>query len=97
MHSVNYEGPRQANGIVAYLLKRAAPASTELTGVETAESLKQEAPVIVVYAGNAEEWWLDRAMSKRDAVQWCHATDEAVLKNFGAEPGTITMIKDSDD
>jgi len=60
MHSVNYEGPRQANGIVAYLLKRAAPASIELTSVETAESLKQEAPVIVVYAGNAEEWCLDR-------------------------------------
>jgi len=94
LEPVNYEGPRQAAGIVEFLLKRASPASTELTGEAEAEALLETNGVIVVYTGEAEQWWLDLAKSKRDAVQWRHTTNEGAMRALGLLAGTITMLKD---
>jgi len=88
-----YEGPRQAAGIVEFLLKRAAPASTELTAEQEAVALMQAGGVILVYTGEAEQWWLDLANSKRDAVHWRHTTNEAAMRVLGVQDGTITMLK----
>ena len=65
-----YEGPRQAAGIVPFLLKRAGPASMELTEDEQAVALLKAGGVVVVYTGEGDEWWLDLAKSKRDVVHW---------------------------
>ena len=89
-----YDGPRQAAGIVQFLLKRAAPASRELASEEEAASLLEAGGVIVVYTGEGDGWWLGLATTKRDAVHWCHTTNEAVMQTFNVEPGTITMLKD---
>ena len=89
-----YEGPRQAAGIVEFLLKRAAPASMELTGEEEAVGLMEAGGVIVVYAGEADDWWMTIANSKKDVVKWRHTTNKAVMKTLGVEPGTIAMLKD---
>jgi len=88
-----YDGPRQAAGIVEFLLKRAAPASSEVVSEEEAASLLESGVVVVVYSAEPEEWWLDLAKSKRDVVSWRHTTNEAVMRNFGVEAGTITMLK----
>jgi len=89
-----YEGPRQAAGIVEFLLKRAAPASTELTGEEEAVALMEAGGVIVVYTGEAEQWWFDLAKSKRDAVHWQHTTNPAVMGTLSVQAETITILKD---
>jgi len=88
-----YDGPRQAAGIVEFLLKRAAPASSEVVSEEEAASLLEAGVVVVVYSAEPEEWWLDLAKSKRDVVSWRHTTNEAVMRTFGVEAGTITMLK----
>ena len=69
----------------------------ELTREEHAAAILQEKTVIVVYAGEAEEWWLSLAKSKRDAVRWHHTTNEAALHTLGVKAGTITMIRDFED
>lgn len=97
MDPSSYDGPRQAEGIVEFLLKRAAPASTELVNEKDAASLKEGGGVVVVYAGEAEAWWLDLTNSKRDAVSCYHTTNEAVMHTLGVRPGTITMFKGSDE
>ena len=89
-----YEGPRDAAGIVKFLLKRAGPSSMEITGEEEAASLLKHGGVVVVYAGEGEDWWLDIAKSKRDAVLWRHTTNEGAMKGLGVQAGTITMFKD---
>jgi len=88
-----YEGPRTATGIVEFLLKRAGPASMELTTDEQAVALMEASGVVVVYTGEGDEWWLDLAKSKRDVVHWRHTTDKAVMEILGVEPDTITMLK----
>jgi len=92
-----YEGPRQADGIVTFLKKRAGPASRELTSAEDVASLKKDGAVIVVNAGEATEMWLNLANSMRDTVFWCHTTNKAALKALGVKAGTIAMVKDFDD
>jgi len=89
-----YEGPRQAAGIVEFLLKRAAPASTEVTSEEEAEALLETDGIIVVYAGEGDDWWMDIANSKRDVVQWKHTTNEKAMQALGVQAGTITILKD---
>jgi len=89
-----YEGPRQAAGIVEFLLKRAAPASMELTGEEEAVGLMEAGGVIVVYAGEADDWWMTIANSKKDVVKWRHTTNEAAMRALGVQAGTITILKD---
>jgi protein disulfide isomerase len=89
-----YEGPRDAAGIVKFLLARAGPASIEITGEEEAASLLKHGGVVVVYAGAEDEWWLDIAKSKRDVVHWRHVTNEAAMRTLGVESGTITMLNE---
>jgi len=92
-----YEGPRQAAGIVEFLLKRAAPASTELTTEEEGEALLETDGVVVVYAGEGDDWWMNLANSNRDAVKWRHTTNEDVMKAIGVQAGTITMLHDDEE
>jgi len=87
-----YEGPRHAAGIVEFLLKRAAPASSEVVSEVEAASLMEARDIVVVYSAEPQEWWLDLAKSKRDIVSWRHTTNEAVMRTFGVEADTITML-----
>jgi len=89
-----YKGARDAAGIVDILLKRAGPSSMELTGEEEAASLLKHGGVVVVYAGQGNDWWMDIANSKRDVVLWRHTTNEAAIRAIAVEAGTITMFKD---
>ena len=88
-----YDGPRQAAGIAEFLLKRAAPASSEVVREEEAASLLEAGGIVVVYSAEPEAWWLDLAKSRRDIVSWRHTTDGAVMRAFGVEAGAITMLK----
>jgi len=97
IESSEYEGPRDADGIVSFLKKRAGPASRELTSAEEVASLKKDEAVIVVNAGELTEVWKKLANSMRDTVFWCHTTNKAALKALGVKAGTIVMIKDFDD
>jgi len=92
-----YEGPRQAAGIVEFLLKRAAPASTELTTEEEGEALLETDGVVVVYAGEGEDWWMNIANRNRDTVKWRHTLNEEVMKALGVQAGTITMLNDNEE
>ena len=96
-NAADYEGPREAGGIVSFLKKRAGPASKELNDAKEAEAVKKSEKVIVVNAGEATETWTNLANSMRDTVYWCHTTQKAVMKALGVKAGTISMVKDFDE
>ena len=96
-NAADYEGPREAGGIVSFLKKRAGPASKELNDAKEAEAVKKSEKVIVVNAGEATETWTNLANSMRDTVYWCHTTHKVVMKALGVKAGTISMVKDFDE
>lgn len=48
--SSEYKGPREADGIVAYLKKQSGPASAEIKSVEDASSLIDDQKIVIVCA-----------------------------------------------
>ncbi len=91
-----YEGPRDADGIVTFLKARAGPASTEVETEEEAKELIEESPVIVVYTDSDVDGWLKVAQSLRGKVVFAHTSSEAVKKAFGVEQ-KITIVKKFDE
>jgi protein disulfide-isomerase A1 len=92
----DYEGPRDADGIVTFLKGRAGPASTEVKTEEEAKELIEESPVIVVYTDSDVDGWLKFSQSLRGKVVFVHTSSEAVKKAFGVEQ-KISVVKKFDE
>lgn len=91
-----YEGPREAAGIVSYLKKRAGPASKELTTAEEAKALKDAEKVLVVLAGPSTPAWTGVADSLRDSIAFAHTEDQAVISALSIKKGTVTVFRSFD-
>jgi protein disulfide isomerase family A protein 3 len=92
--SQNYEGSREAGGIVNYMKAQATPISKELTSVaELKAFLKAEAKVCVVgfFAKELDlkNAFLQVAEARRETVRFAHSTSKQVLEKEGIADGIV--------
>ncbi|KAI5064892.1 hypothetical protein GOP47_0019587 [Adiantum capillus-veneris] len=88
----DYKGPREADGIVSYLMKEAGPPSEEIVSLKQGEMLRNEADVVVVgvfstYDSKEFADFMTTASELRSDYQFKHTLDpnfipskDAVLK-----------------
>lgn len=84
--SSDYNGPREANGIVKYMRSQVGPASKELTSVEMAEAFLAAPDVSVVYFGGdskLKEAFLKAADKLRETVRFAHSVKAEVNEKYG--------------
>ncbi|KAK3230630.1 hypothetical protein Dsin_002511 [Dipteronia sinensis] len=79
-----YKGPREADGIVAYLKKQSGPASAEIKSVEDAASFIDEKKVVVVgvfpkFSGEEFENYTTLAEKLRSEYEFGHTLDAKLL------------------
>ena len=91
-----YEGPRDADGIVTYLKSRAGPASAEVTTEEEAKNLLEESPVVAVYTEADVNAWITFAQSLRGKLAFIHTSSNAVKSALGVK-GRISIVKKFDE
>jgi protein disulfide-isomerase A1 len=91
-----YEGPRDADGIVSYLKSRAGPASAEVTSESDAKALLEDSPVVAVYTGRDVNAWITFAQSLRGKLAFAHTTSDSVKSAFGVK-GAISLVKKFDE
>jgi protein disulfide-isomerase A1 len=91
-----YEGPRDAEGIVAYLKSRAGPASTELKDASAAKELAEDSSVLVVYTGSNIDSWMKVSKSLRGKAVFVHTSVKEVKSALGVK-GEIYMLKKFDE
>lgn len=91
--SSDYNGPRDANGIVKYMRAQVGPASRELNNVEAFDKFLavQEASVVGFFKKESDlkGTFLKYADSVRETLRAGHSTDPAVLKKQGEEDAII--------
>lgn len=84
--STDYNGPRDASGIVKYMRSQVGPASKELTSVEAAEAFLGAAEVGVVYFGGdskLKDAFLKAADKLRESIRFAHSLDATVNEKYG--------------
>lgn len=84
--STDYNGPREANGIVKYMKSQVGPASKELTSIEVAEAFLAAPEVSVVYFGEdskLKDAFLQAADKLRETVRFAHSVKAEVDEKFG--------------
>ena len=91
-----YEGPRDAEGIVSYLKSRAGPASTEVKTESEAKEWLEESAVLVIYTGSEVDAWTTFAQSLRGKVSFVHTSSNSVKTAFGVK-SEISIVKKFDE
>ncbi|KAK3864197.1 hypothetical protein Pcinc_030095 [Petrolisthes cinctipes] len=84
--SSDYNGPREANGIVKFMKSQVGPASKELTSVEVAEAFLAAPEVSVVYFGGEsklKDAFLRAADNLRESVRFGHSVEAAINEKYG--------------
>lgn len=86
--SSDYDGPRQANGIVKYMKAKVGPASKELTGEDCLKSVLNTNEVVVVGYFEKDDSPLSaafHAVSKKlkEKVQFAHTSAKVLLEKEG--------------
>ncbi|KAK9797095.1 hypothetical protein WJX73_009781 [Symbiochloris irregularis] len=96
----DYTGPRDADGIVAFLSARAGPASKEITSAEEVEKLKESsAAVLGVFKSSSSselKAFKTVADAQRDSFSFAHTT-EAKLAGSGVSAPGVILFKQYDD
>jgi len=89
----DYQGPREANGIVSYMKKQSGPSSTKISSVEQLEAFQnKEEPVVIGFftsEGKGFKEFMGAANSLRDKFKWAHTTDPAVLDAAGYREAVV--------
>eukprot|EP00897_Mesotaenium_endlicherianum_P008617 jgi/Mesen1/7784/ME000408S06890 len=94
----DYNGPREADGIVAYVKKQAGPASLELTSAEVAKAFFEEnadAAIVGVFKDlESDEYttFVEAANKLRSDYALAHTTDASLLPEKGT-PVTAPVIR----
>ncbi|XP_068230096.1 protein disulfide-isomerase A3 [Palaemon carinicauda] len=86
--SSDYNGPRDASGIVKFMRSQVGPASKELTSVETAEAFLSSPEVGVVYFGGEsklKDAFMKTADKLRESVRFAHSLTAAVNEHYGKQ------------
>ncbi|KAL5004683.1 hypothetical protein ScPMuIL_018139 [Solemya velum] len=95
--SEDYNGPREAAGIVKHMQSRAGPSSKELTSVEETEKvLSKKEYVVIGFFKSADsdlaKTYQKVADSMSSDMRFAHTTDEAVRQKYGYED-TIVLFQ----
>ncbi|CAO2039204.1 unnamed protein product [Urochloa humidicola] len=80
----DYDGPRDADGIVEYLKKQAGPASVEIKSVEDAKNLISDDRVVIVgvfpvFGSSEYKNFMAVAEEMRNDYDFCHTLDANIL------------------
>lgn len=85
--SSDYNGPREAAGIVKYMKAQVGPASKELKSVEIADAFLAKPEVGIVYFGEDSsalyEAFMKVANKNRETWNFAHSLDAAVNEKYG--------------
>ncbi|KAM3309248.1 protein disulfide-isomerase [Capsicum chacoense] len=98
-----YNGPREADGIVAYLKKQLGPASAEIKSKEDATNLIDEKSIFVVGifpepSGEKFENYLTLAEKLRGEIDFAHTVDAKHLPRGGpVKKPTLRLLKPFDE
>nr|UZC53375.1 protein disulfide isomerase-2 [Nicotiana benthamiana] len=99
----DYNGPREADGIVAYLKKQVGPASPEIKSKEDAANLIDEKKIFVVGifpepSGEKFENYLTLAEKLRAEINFAHTVDAKLLPRGGpVDKPTLRLLKPFDE
>jgi len=89
----DYQGPREANGIISYMKKQAGPSSLEIKDVSKLEEItSRDEPIIIGYftsEGAAFKEFMAAANTLRDKFKFAHSTNAAVLDKAGYREAVV--------
>lgn len=96
-----YNGGRQADDIVSWLLKKTGPAAKELSSVESAEEFIKDNNVVVIgFFGDVESEKAKAFMAAANAVDeypFAITSNADVFKKYETECGNIILFKQFDE
>jgi protein disulfide-isomerase A1 len=99
--SVDYNGPRQTEGIVSYMIKQSLPAVTEVTGDVHYEFTHADKIVAVLYTGTKTDLpapqFSATAEKHRDNWLFGHSTDENASNAAGVMPPSLVLYRSFDE
>lgn len=99
--SSEYNGPRQTEGIVSYMIKQSLPAVTDLTGDKHYEFTHADRIVAVLYTGSKTDVpapeFSATAEKHRDDWLFGHASDEDVADIAGVTPPSLVLYRAFDE
>jgi len=91
--SSDYNGPREANGIVKYMKAQVGPASKQIKTVAEADAILAKGEVVVFGLGAAGSDIMgvfDKVAAKmRENVAFAHSSEAAVLEKLGHKEGVV--------
>jgi protein disulfide-isomerase A1 len=98
----DYNGPREADGIVSYLAKQAGPPSVAVTEASQLTALTAKEDVVVVGlfpGGKPSDAFLGAAEAMRDQFAFAHAADGALLPGGSSSDPvpSVVLLKTFDD
>ena len=97
----DYNGPRQTEGIVSYMIKQSLPAITELTGDKHYDFTHADKIVAVLYTGSKTDLpapeFSATADKHRDDWLFGHATDEDAANIAGIIPPSLVLYRSFDE
>lgn len=98
---IDYNGGRQADDIVAWLLKKTGPAAADLETVDAAEKVIEEAQVYIVGFFKDRETEMAKAFlaaaNAVDEFQFGVSSADEVAAKYEAKDGQIVLFKKFDD
>jgi len=95
--SSDYNGPREAKGIVKFMKTQVGPASKELKSVADADKLLALPETVVLGLGDASstllKTFLKAADKLREDVKFGHSAEAAVLEKLGVEGPAVVLYR----
>jgi len=95
--SADYNGPREAAGIIKYMKSQVGPASKELTTVAQADALLAKPEVVVLGLGDGSstliKTFMKAADKLREDVAFGHSSEAAVLDKLGIEGPAVVLYR----
>ncbi|KAF9887581.1 protein disulfide-isomerase precursor [Aspergillus nanangensis] len=96
-----YQGARQAEAIVSYMVKQSLPAVSSVSEENLEEIKTMDKIVVIGYMGSddkaANDAFTEFAEAQRDNYLFATATDEAIAKTEGVKQPSIVLYKDFDE
>jgi len=95
--SSDYNGPREAGGIVKFMKSQVGPASKELKSVAEADKLLAKPETVVLGLGDSSstllKTFLKAADKLREDVAFGHSSEAAVLEKLGVEGPAVVLYR----